>query len=71
VLSGYSSKLFTLREVEEITRLSRPTLYRRLREGKLIGIKLDSGGWRIKEEEVARILAGPAQSPGNSNGRAG
>jgi excisionase family DNA binding protein len=55
-------KLLTLREVEELTRLSRPTLYRRLRDGKLIGTKLDNGGWRVAEEEVAKILAGPTKA---------
>ena len=52
-------KLLTLREVEEVTRLSRATLYRRLREGRLKGIKLDNGGWRVPEEEVDKIFSGP------------
>jgi excisionase family DNA binding protein len=54
-----AEKLLTLREVEEATRLSRPTLYRRLQEGRLRGIKLDNGAWRIPEEEVLKILSGP------------
>ena len=51
-------RLMTLREVEGATRLSRSTLYRRLREGRLRGQKLDNGAWRVLQSEVQRILAG-------------
>ncbi len=50
------TRLLTLKEVEQITRLSRSTLYRRLRQGTMKGQKLDTGGWRIPAEEVDRIL---------------
>ena len=56
------SGLLTLREVEEITRWSRATLYRRLRAGTLRGIKVDTGGWRIPVEEVERVLGQPPPS---------
>ena len=52
-------KLFSLRQVEIATTLSRSTLYRRLREGRLRGIRLDNGQWRIPEDEVLKILNGP------------
>lgn len=50
--------LMTLRQVEEETGLTRSALYRRLREGRLHGIQLDNGAWRVPVQEVARILAG-------------
>ena len=49
-------KLFTLREVEQETGLMRSTLYRRLREGRLTGVKGDNGMWRISRDELDRIL---------------
>ena len=51
-------ELMTLRDVERETSLSRSTLYRRLHEGRLHGIQLDNGAWRIPREEVERILGG-------------
>ena len=53
VLKGY---LYTLKEVEHLTRLSRSTLYRRLRIGSLQGYQLDNGMWRVSWEEVQRVL---------------
>ena len=49
-------QLFTLKEVEETTKLSRSTLYRRLRKGTLQGQQLDNGMWRVPWEEVQRVL---------------
>ena len=56
--------LMSLREVEQATLLSRSTLYRRLREGRLLGVKLDNGSWRVPLGEVEKILAGPPQDAG-------
>lgn len=50
--------LLTLRDVERITGLARSTLYRRLSEGRLRGIQLDNGQWRIPSGEVRKILGG-------------
>ena len=50
--------LLTLRDVERITGLARSTLYRRLSEGRLVGIQLDNGQWRIPRAEVQKILGG-------------
>ncbi len=50
--------LLTLRDVERITGLARSTLYRRLSEGRLVGIQLDNGQWRIPDAEVRKILGG-------------
>ena len=50
--------LLTLRDVERITGLARSTLYRRLSEGRLEGIQLDNGQWRIARAEVRKILGG-------------
>jgi len=58
-------QIFTLKEVEETTKLSRSTLYRRLRKGSLQGYQLDNGMWRVPWEEVQRIL-GNLKTPGNS-----
>ena len=41
-----------------MTGLSMPTLYRRLKDGRLRGTKLDNGSWRVPIVEVERILAG-------------
>ncbi len=53
-----TEKLLKLRDVEVATGLSIPTLYRRLREQRLYGIKIDNGSWRIPASEVAKILSG-------------
>ena len=52
------SRDLKLREVEQVTGLSMPTLYRRLKDGRLRGTKLDNGSWRVPIVEVERILAG-------------
>ena len=56
-----ANELPVLREVLQEALLSRGTLYRRLQEGRLHGIQLDNGAWRIPRQEVVRILGGPTK----------
>ena len=54
-----NEKLLPLRTVEELTVLTRQTLYRRLKDGRLKGFRMDNGTWRIPESEVEKILGMP------------
>ena len=49
-------KLLPLRTVEAMTGLTRQTLYRRLKDGRLKGFRMDNGTWRIPESEIEKIL---------------
>jgi excisionase family DNA binding protein len=51
--------LLTVEEVAEQLRLTRETVRRWLRSGKMRGVLLsDRGGYRIPESEVERVLRG-------------
>jgi excisionase family DNA binding protein len=52
-------KMLPLRTVEELTGLTRQTLYRRLKDGRLTGFRMDNGTWRIPESELEKILGLP------------
>ena len=52
-------KMLPLRAVEELTGLTRQTLYRRLKDGRLKGFRMDNGTWRIVESELEKILGLP------------
>jgi len=52
-------KLLPLRTVGELTGLTRQTLYRRLKDGRLKGFRMDNGTWRIAESELENILGLP------------
>ena len=47
-------KLYTLGEVEKILRVSRRTIYRYIKMGKLKAVKVH-GQWRVPSEEIERI----------------
>jgi excisionase family DNA binding protein len=49
-------RVFRPDEVAQILSLSRRTVYRMIRDGRLPGIK-DSGPWRIPRETLERLLA--------------
>jgi excisionase family DNA binding protein len=53
--------MLTVREVAERLRASEKTVRRWLKEGKLRGVRPGGTrlGWRIPEEEVARLLDKP------------
>lgn len=60
-------KYLTVPEVAERLRLSRITVRRWLREGKLRGTLLsDAAGYRVPESEVRRILRGAGSTNGLS-----
>lgn len=48
-----------LSEVEQLTGLSRSTLYRQLAEGTLCGRRVSNGSWRVPYGEVERLLSEP------------
>ncbi len=54
-----NEKWLTLRTVEQITGLTRQTLYRRLKDGRLKGLKLDNNTWRITEKEIEKLFLHP------------
>ncbi len=47
-------RLYTLEEVEKVLRVSRRTIYRYIKSGKLKAIKV-RGQWRVPAEEFERI----------------
>ena len=52
-------ELLTVVEVAHRLKLSRETVRRWLRDGKLRGVRFsDSGGWRVRASEVERLLDG-------------
>jgi excisionase family DNA binding protein len=57
-----------LAEVQQQLAVSRWTLYKWLRHGKMRGIKLHSGHYRIPEAEINR-LAGQVVGDGQRNGK--
>jgi excisionase family DNA binding protein len=57
--------LLTAREVQELLRIDRTTVYRMLRDGRLAGVKVGQQ-WRFPQREVERLLGGvprPVPSP--------
>lgn len=50
-------KTYTLKELEEILKVSRITLYRYINAGKLKAFKLNSE-WRVKESDLIKYLGG-------------
>ena len=57
--------MLALREVERGRSLSRWTLYKMIRSGRLAAVKLPSGQFRVPEQEVDAIMQGPVQRSGN------
>jgi len=53
-----TKRLFRPDEVAQILALSRRTVYRMIRDGRLPGIRGDSGPWRIPRETLERLVAG-------------
>ena len=47
-------KLYTLPEVAEILKVSRKTIYRYIKSGKLKATKI--GQWRIKQGDLDKLL---------------
>lgn len=52
-------ELLTARQVQEILKVERITIYRMLSDGRLKGIKIGQQ-WRFQASEVSRLLAGEA-----------
>ena len=50
-------KLYKLREVEQILKLSRRTLLRYISSGKLKAVKVGNG-WRVSEQDLRELLEG-------------
>ncbi len=57
-----TKRFFRPDEVAQILDLSRRTLYRMIRDGRLPGMRWGSGPWRITRETLATLLGSP---PGN------
>jgi len=49
------TKTYTLQEIAEILKISEITIYRYIKKGKIKAIKIGKK-WRIKSEELERIL---------------
>jgi predicted site-specific integrase-resolvase len=52
-------KMLPLRTIEAMTGLTRQTLYKRLKDGRLKGFRMDNGTWRVAESELEKILGLP------------
>jgi len=52
-------KLFRPDEVAQILCLSRRTIYRMIRDGRLPAVRLGSGPWRIYRETLLTLLPSP------------
>ena len=59
-------KLFTVAEVAELLSVSMSTIRTWLAKGGLTGLKLPGGDWRVRKEELDKMLA-----RGERPGRAG
>jgi excisionase family DNA binding protein len=51
-----NKRYFRPDEVAELLALSRRTIYRMMRDGRLAGVKLGAGPWRIPRETVVALL---------------
>ncbi len=49
-------RLFRPDEVADILCLSRRTVYRMIRDGRLAGVRLGSGPWRIARESILNLM---------------
>lgn len=49
-------RLFRPDEVADILCLSRRTVYRMIRDGRLSGVRLGSGPWRISRESILNLM---------------
>ena len=49
-------KLFTLAEVAELLSVRISTIRTWLAKGELIGLKLPGGDWRVRKEELDKML---------------
>lgn len=47
-------KLYKVEEVAEILKVSKKTIYRMIKSGKLKAVKV--GQWRIKKEDLNKLL---------------
>jgi excisionase family DNA binding protein len=59
-----NKRFFRPDEVAEILALSRRTVYRMIRDGRLNGVRWGSGPWRIPRETLAALLAEESQPMG-------
>jgi excisionase family DNA binding protein len=59
-----NKRFFRPDEVAEILSLSRRTIYRMIRDGRLPGVRWGSGPWRIPRETLQGFLAGASQDLG-------
>lgn len=50
-------KMYSVKDIVELTGLSRRTIYRHMEEGRLKGIKI-VGSWRFTEEQVQAYIKG-------------
>ncbi len=51
-----NKRFFRPDEVADLLCLSRRTVYRMIRDGRLNGVRLGSGPWRIARESVAPLV---------------
>ena len=51
-------KFFRPDEVAQVLDLSRRTIYRMIRDGRLSGVKWGDGPWRIPRESLGDLVAG-------------
>jgi len=58
--------LLTLKEVSKMLRLSPPTLYKLLKEGKIPAVKIGTQ-WRFHRKEILEWLEGSRVRPGQTN----
>jgi excisionase family DNA binding protein len=54
----YKKRFFRPDEVAAILVLSRRTVYRMIRDGRITGVKWGRGPWRIPRESLARLMPG-------------
>jgi excisionase family DNA binding protein len=59
-----NKRFFRPDEVAEILSLSRRTIYRMIRDGRLPGVRWGPGPWRIPRETLQGFLAGASQDLG-------
>ncbi len=57
-----NKRFFRPDEVAALLDLSRRTIYRMIRDGRLGGVKWGSGPWRIPRESLAGLFSGEADS---------
>lgn len=52
-------RFFRPDEVADLLSLSRRTVYRMIRDGRLDGVRLGAGPWRIARESLVNLLPHP------------